>query len=774
MIRARHITRAFPFLILVLLLLLPISVAARVVRVEVTSREAEPAQPAPYTAAPYEILKGLIYLEVDPQNPANRLIHDLELAPRNARGNVEFTTEFELHRPVNPADGNRRLLYCVNNRGNKHAGYFSNSFGRNWLVDQGWTYLWCGWNCDVIVSDRKLNIFLPVCTDGGETISGRIYTEIVNYQNDVVYDMPLVWGGSIAYPPVSLEAADAVLTRRSYPWTDAQPIPRGHWSFARLEDRQQVPDPGRLYIADGFQPGWLYELVYTGKDPKPTGLGMAAIRDVVTFFRYERADAGGNANPLAGAIDRAYAWGHSQSARLLNHFVYEDFNGDEARRLVFDGILMNCAGAGKGQFNSRFAQMTRHGSHLEDNLYPIDFFPFTSVEEQDPLTGERGDNLARARRSGTLPKLMYINSASDYWTRAASLLHTDVEGKRDFEIDPGVRIYAIAGIAHTEGRIGVVGRALLTALDQWVSEGVEPPASQIPRIADGTLVDLAAWKEVFPAIPGLMKPSSFYHPYRLDPGPRWQSDGIMDNVPPKAGQRYVCLVPQVDADGNEIAGVRLPEVAAPLATFTGWYHRNPLFSMTIGRNAGRVWPFARTAEERARNNDPRPSIEERYPDADAYLEAVTANLDELFRRRLILAEDHERMLREAAVQAGLLGELRTLEEIAADANTEAAKAYFDRIRAANLEWWYGRGIGYSINQKGYELMRGGKLETALSVFELNTLLYPDDFNAWDSLGECCFNMKRFDDAKRYYEKSVELNPRNENGKRMLETIAARE
>lgn len=759
------------------LLLLAVPAMAEVVRIEITSRELLPDlpdPPEPCEAMPYEAIKGLVHLTVDPENPANGLVHDLEFAPRNADGRVEFSTEFELYRPVDPDQGNHRLLYCVNNRGNKHGvGYFSNAYGHNWLVDQGWTYLWCGWNCDVIDSDRKLNIFLPICTDDGETITGRVYTEIVSHANDPVPSRPLVWGGSIPYLPASLDNSDAVLTKRRYSWTEPEVISSDRWSFARVDNGEVIPDGGHLQVEGGILPGWIYELVYTGKDPKPTGLGMAAIRDVVSFFRYEARDATGQANPLAGSIAHTYAWGHSQSARLLNHFVYEDFNGDERRRQVFDGILLNCGGGGKGQFNSRFAQMTRHGSHLEDNFYPIDYFPFTSAEQTDPVTGARGDNLARARAAGHLPKLMYINSATDYWTRAASLLHTDVEGKRDVAIDPEVRMYAVAGIAHTEGRIGVIGRALLTALDQWVSDGVQPPASRVPRIDDGTLVDLDSWLAVFPDVPDVRKPASFYHPIRLDPGPRWANEGIMDILPPAVGPRYVCLVPQVDAAGNEIAGIRLPEVAVPLATFTGWYHRNPAYSLTLGRNAGRVWPLPATVEARRESSDPRASIQELYPTSDSYRIANQDQIEDLYRQRFLLAEDRRRLLDLTALQAELIADLWTFDEILAQEDTDATTSYAHRIQAAGLEWWYGGSLIGSINYRGYELIWAGDLQKARAVFELNTMIYPDDFNVWDSLGECCLEQEDFASARRYYERSLELNPGNENGRQMLQRIADR-
>ena len=630
-------------------LLIPAAVSAEVVKVEIISREVISDLPELIHTGPYEVIRGIIYLEVDPDNPANQQIADLKLAPRNSHGQVEFSTDFELHKPADADRGNHRLMYFVNNRGNKLGNWhFNHEAGKNWLYSRGYSYLWCGWNCDVIESDGALNIQVPVITENGQTVTGRIYCEIISFSDDVTYSQPLVWGGSLAYPPVTMDNSQATLTKRQYRGEGPIEIPRRGWSFARLEKEQVIPDPGYLYIKEGFTPGWLYDLVYTGKDPKVTGLGLAAIRDVVSFFKYGKADKNGFANPLADVIEYAYAWGHSQSARLLNHFVYQNFNGDENKRMVFDGIMANCPGAGKGQFNSRFAQFTRHGSHHEDNLYPVDFFPLATLEQTDPVTGQKADAFAEARKSGLMPKMMFINSSTDYWTRAASLLHTDVEGKKDIEIDAQVRIYAIAGRAHTDSRIGIVGRALLTALDEWVSLGIEPPASQIPRISDGTLVTLEAFKKSFPEIPGVIIPGSFYQPYRLDPGPRWQREGIADNVPPKMGPPYVCLVPQVDEDGQEIAGIRLPEIQVPSATYTGWSMRSPSFSNSLRRNAGAVWPLSRTAEERRQNGDPRKSILERYPTKKDYLFNVMKSLLSLKKKRLIVDEDFDNLLKEAA------------------------------------------------------------------------------------------------------------------------------
>jgi len=754
---------------------MPMAAAAKVVRVEVLSQKVVSSTSEKGRIGPYEVIKGIIYLEVNPDDPANRLIVDLKLAERNSRGNVEFSTEFELHKPLDASRGNHRLIYFVNNRGNKIGNYhFNFQSGNNWLYSQGWSYLWCGWNCDVIKSDRALNIDVPVVTEKGKTIIERIYSELISYADEIVYTLSVVWGGSVAYPPVNMESPRDRLMMRRYRWEDPIEVPRDHWSFARLENGQIVSDPNHLYIKEGFKPGWLYDLVYTGKDPKVTGLGLAAIRDVVSFFKYENADEKGFINPLADGIDYAYTWGHSQSARLLNHFIYQDFNGDEEKRIVFDGIMANCPGAGKGQFNSRFAQTTRHGSHHEDNLYPVDFFPFNTVAQVDPITGERGDGFARARKSGFLPKIFFINSSTDYWTRAASLLHTDVEGKKDAAIDPNARVYLVAGRAHIDGRIGVIGRALLTALDRWISTGVEPPESKIPKISDGTLVTLEAFRNAFPDIPGAETPPSFYHPYRLDLGPRWQTEGTADHVPPKVGLRYVCLVPQVDEDGNEIAGIRLPEITVPLATFTGWSMRSPSFSRTLRRNAGRIWPFARTPEERKQTGDPRKSMLERYPTKKDFLCKVTECILDLHSQHFLLDEDVTMLLKQADLQADLIQDLRPIEDVAVEKGAEAGLAYFNKFRASDIPWvYYGLSGGQfmsRVNSKGYELMLAGKLEPALEVFKLNSMVFPNSWNVWDSLAECYFRMKKYDLAQKYYKRSLKLNPDNMNAKKMLEEI----
>ena len=639
--------RATVSILLLILFILIHPLTAKVVRVEVKERKLVADLPDIAKTGPYEILKGVIYLEVNPDDPANKDIVDLRLAPRNRNGNVECSTEFELHQPVEPNRGNHRLMYFVSNRGTT-GNYFSQLLEKNWLYSEGWSYLYCGWQCDLAESDESLNFRSPIIYDNGKAITGKVLFEFYSYEDALIYSLPLDAQGSPAYPVISLDNSHASLTVRQYPWEKAKELPRSGWQFARYEGGKVIPDSTSLHIKEGFKPGWLYDLVYEAKDPKVVGLGLAAIRDVVSFFRYEEKDQKDFKNGLFGKIEYAFAWGHSQSGRLLNHFVYQDFNGDEEKRIVFDGIIANCPGAGKGEFNARFAQPTRYGSHLEDNLYMTDYFPFLTVEQADPLTGEKGDAFKKARDSGFLPKFLIINSSTDYWTRAASLLHTDVEGKRDAEIDPSFRIYLFSGRAHTEGRPGIVARALLVALDKWISEGIKPPESRIPRIADGTLVDLPTLKKNFPRIPNVILPSSYYRPIRLDPGQRWRTEGIEDNVPPGEGPRYVTLVPQVDVDGNEIAGIRLPDVAVPLASFIGWNQRSLDYSNTLSRNSGNAWPFALSPEERFKNDDPRRSIFERYPDKANYLSEMAKTLLNLRQQRFLLDEDISILLQEAA------------------------------------------------------------------------------------------------------------------------------
>lgn len=662
------------------------SVDGQVRRVQIDRREPFAEGQSFGAVGPYEKLVGSIFLEVDPNDPANARITDVELAPRNARGMVEVRTDFYLIKPVDPSRGSGKLLYDVHNRGGKVVLGTMNGAGGNdpdrpgsgFLMERGFSILWTGWSGDVLPGDGRLTADVPVATNDGEPITGRVYSELESggyqlYRNNFIerttegadqplHSIPLDWGPTRSYPAVSLDNRDAVLTMRPARDVAAVEIPRDRWGFAREENGQAVPDPTRLYVQDGFRLGWLYDLVYTARDPRVTGLGFVAVRDPVSFFRYADADDDGNANPLAGAIRHAFAFGTSQSGRFLNHFVYEGFNDDLRGRWVFDGILIDVGGSGKGIFNYRFGQTTRHGSQHEENLIASDFFPFATVPQTDPVTGKTDDMLARARRSGHVPKIFFEQTSTEYWSRAASLVHTDVQGRHDVEVDPSVRIYFIAGVAHTSLTGGhydnplnrtsraPISRALFVALDDWVTQGIEPPASTYPRMDDGTLVDLATYRTRFPSIPNVRAPAVVYAPLRLDPGPRWYTEGIADIVPPRAGEPYRTLVPVVNEDGNEIAGIRLPDIAVPVATLTGWNPRAAAWGADgmLTRWMGSLLEFPHTPSERAATRDPRRSILERYPTREVYLREYEAAAQRLVQQRYLLADDAAALVRTAA------------------------------------------------------------------------------------------------------------------------------
>ncbi len=610
-------------------------------------------------AGAYEKLTGWLHIEVDPADPANSGIVDLDLAPKT-NGKVVFRTEFFLLKPTDASRGNGWLLYDVNNRGNKLALACFNEArgndpttpadaGNGFLMQRGYSVLWCGWNGDVLPGEGRMQIELPVAGSEREPVTGCIYSEICVEQ--AAKSAPLCWGQTRVYPPITPDPAACrleVRERRDAPGTQLKP---DEWAFARWENNQAVPDGTHLYVKAGLRPGWLYDLVYTASSPRVSGLGFAAVRDASSFFRYGTTDAVGTANPLAGRVSHACIFGISQSGRVISDLLYQDFNGDEAGRMDFDAAFLHVAAAGRMLLNQRFAQVTRHGSQHEDNLYPTEAFPFATVKQSDPLTGRAGDALERSRKAGHLPRMIMTATSTEYWGRGGSLLHTDVEGKQDVALDPAVRLYFIAGGHHLfstppqgicQHPVNTLNyrplmRALLVALEEWVANGREPPPSSYPRIADGTLISVEQYRKAFPKMAGVTVPARAYAPLRLDLGPRWESQGIADECPPKAGPAYAVLVPAIDANGNELAGIRLPEQAVPAATYAGWNVRASQYGPEgiLTRWIGSQWPFP----DRPDAADRRPALSQRHPDAVFRRARQVKIAEALVARRLLLRED---------------------------------------------------------------------------------------------------------------------------------------
>jgi Alpha/beta hydrolase domain len=627
---------------------------AEVRRIVVTSRQ-------DVLGGEYEKLAGTVELELDPAHPANARIVDLGLAPRNARGRVEASADFMVLRPRRPPARGSTALLEVSNRGGKALlPYFTRAtwsldpssaddFGDRLLTRLHLTLIWIGWQFDVPQQPGLLRLHTPVARADGRPIEGLVRSDWTVDRAPTT--LPLAHRDHVAYPVADPQHPDNVLTVRAGRLAPREIVPRAQWRF---------DDPTHVHLASGFQPGRIYELVYRAQDPAVVGIGLAAVRDIVSWARYEpRADF---------PVTTALAFGVSQSGRFLRHFLYQGFNTDEAGRKVFDGMLVHTAGAGRGSFNHRFAQPSRDAHRFSAFFYPTDLFPFTTRIQTDPETGVTDGLLGpTAGRPEHRPKIFFTNTGYEYWGRAASLIHTSVDGRRDVPPLSSERIYHLAGGQHFIGsfppppseRVGVAFRgnpldflptmrALLVRLLEWVVDDRTPPPNAVPTLAAGTLVPIGAMR--FPHVPDVTLPSVIHQAHRVDYGPQWPA-GIITREPPAVGAPYPALVSQVDATGNEVAGVRGVELRAPLGTFTPWQLRggNGPDAAELTDFLGTYVPLPRTEAERQRWGDSRLSIERRYADKRAYVETATRAAESLATAGLLLPEDVPRAL-ERAVQ----------------------------------------------------------------------------------------------------------------------------
>jgi|HubBroStandDraft_6_1064221.scaffolds.fasta_scaffold03225_5 hypothetical protein len=659
-------TRLVCISLLAIFLFIVAGVDAHVTRVEVISRTDVLDGHAFGLAGAYEKIVGRVYFAVNPENLHNKLIVDLAKAPRNPQGEVEFSADLYLLKPKDMNKGNNAVLFEVSNRGGKGILRLVNGvtsadpngeYGDGFLMREGYTVAWVGWEFDVADRGENLKLYAPVAHDaGGKEIRGLVRSDFTPAQK--VEDMPLGHSllgptGGKSYPVDDPASAKNILTVRDTPDGPRQAIPRSQWSFVHTVDGKLVVDPHFIHLDGGFQPGKIYEVVYEAKDPVVAGLGLAAVRDFLSYLKYD---------PQATApVHRVYAVGISQSGRFLRHFLYQDFNADEQGRQVMDGVIAHVAGAGRGSFNHRFAQPSRDAQPLSSIFFPTDLFPFTDLPETDPESCETAGLLDASNKSLMAPKIFFTNTSYEYWGRAASLIHTSPDGLSDAKIGDNARVYFLAGLQHfsapfppqksnpgspdsnaqlryNPNPIQWYWRALITDMDQWVKDGTPPPASTYPKIADATLVPLS--KSAFPRIPGVNKPHEMNLAYHLDFGPQWK-EGIVSVEPPKVGKPFVVLVPQSDADGNDVGGVSLPELQVPLAAYTGWNLRDPSIGAGDLRLSfyGSFIPFAKTASEREKSGDPRLSIAERYASRDEYMGKFSEAAMKLIRERFLLRED---------------------------------------------------------------------------------------------------------------------------------------
>jgi hypothetical protein len=606
-----------------------LSANAAVTRIDIADR-------GPVAAFPnYERIVGKIHFAVDPKLPANSIITDIGLAPRNQQGLVEFTADLYMLKPADPAKSNGTALLEISNRGGKGAtGMFglggrpdpktAQELGDPLLFEQGFTLVWVGWEWDVPERPGLLRLNAPKIPG----LTGLVRSEIVRSERTNRGTL-----GDRAQTPYAVANPDsATLTVRDRAEGPRTTIARSQWRFNE--------DGSSIEFEAGFAPGRIYEVVYLAKDPAVVGLGPAAIRDYVSYLKQ------------SGEVKRAIGFGVSQSGRFLRTFLYYGFNADEKGARVFDGVWAHVAGAGRGSFNHRFAQPSRDGHPRLNLFYPTDLFPFTDEPETDADVTD--SLLARAVKANVVPKIFYTNGSYEYWGRAAALIHTSIDGKRDFGPAPDTRVYYLSGTQHgananpvvhnTENRANpqdyrYLMRALLVAMNAWIADGTRPPDSRIPSVAREELVPPSAL--TFPRIPGVHLPKEPYMAYRLDFGPEFRAKGIVAFEPPKVGKPFPILVPQVDVNGNDVSGVRLPELTVPLATYTGWNLRDAqIGAADIAMDmVGSYLPFARTRAEREKVGDPRRSIEERYGSRDEYVKLVTAAAEVLVNHRFLLERD---------------------------------------------------------------------------------------------------------------------------------------
>ncbi len=647
------------FLVIFCCAICPFAISAEVTNVTITSRAAVAAGKSFGSTGPYEKLAGRVEFALDPADPHNRAIADLEYAPRDADGRVHFSSDLFVLRPADAAKGNGVLLFEAANRGQMgmlsrfNRGGFGNNptsaadFGDGLLMREGYTLVWIGWEIDVPANLLRIDAPPAILPPGSDD---RLSVELM--YNDRISEAFLIDDPAgrppVIYPPANPQNPDDVLTVRDRYWENGTAIPRERWQFVVSPN-----GPPKLHLDGGFEPGRYYRITYRAAKPLVAGVGLTALRDAAAAFHY-RSDL-----PIQGRA--AYIFGNSQSGRLLRQFLYDGFNLDERGRRVFDAMWIHIAGAARGSYNERFA-IPVHG-----DVYRPTKFPF-SDEEQTDLDGTRAGLLSKYRQDQR-PKIFYTNTPVEYWGggRAAALTHTSLDGKRDLTLPQNVRMYLLAGAQHivasfpptpprstraaapsaTPGNPAARNdgqqsnnptpqdramRALLIAWHQWAANGTMPPASRYPRISDKTLVSVQDHK--FPSLPRVSNPRSVVGPARI----------ISAKV-----TALPFLVPQVDRDGNDLAGIRDPEVAVPLATTTGWNFRaeavgNPA---ELYQTLGSYVPFAATRAERAAAGDPRLSLEERYKSLDDYLQRIRSAATNLIRDRLLLQEDLDQVLERA-------------------------------------------------------------------------------------------------------------------------------
>lgn len=623
------------------------------------------------TVGPYERIDAIAHYAVDPAHVANQGIVDLPLAERDGDGRVRFSGDMTLLMPRRRDAGNRALIMPVPNRGGRRLSRLNLSSpsgpdsaavdpGDGFLFERGWTVAWAGWQWDVPRSPERTRIGLaaPEVPLAARRPASRMQLRIQTYQRKS--SLPLTdqhvgdYGNHRLIRTADVNDADATLLVRQGPYGEASIVPRNRWRFARDIDGCPAEDDGHVWVEGGFEAGLIYDVLYTPLECPVVGAGLLAIRDLAAHLRYDETA------PTGGSITHVIAEGQSQCGRFLRTFLYLGLNGDEAGRPVFDGVLAHIAGGRRGEFNNRHGQPSVQPTPLFGHL-----FPFADDAQTDPLTGQTGGLLDRQRQHGGVPRIIYTDTSSEYWRGDASLTHTDLASGGDREVPNGIRRYLFSSTQHGAGEVpltkytafGGLGtnhvniidyrplyRAALTNLLAWVTDGTAPPESAYPRASTDTRRSRREVIEALSAMPGLAMPDAdaLTTMYPLDLGEH-ADRGIATPPAAVSPTPYPDWVSSVDADGNETAGIRMPDITVPVATHTGFNPRHPDTGGPgeLLEYIGSTAPFAPTEEDRVAKNDPRPSLAERYASRDDYLDRVRRAAQALVDQRYLLAADIE-------------------------------------------------------------------------------------------------------------------------------------
>jgi len=636
-------------------LLISIVSLAEIERIDISNRETLSDSNVNFS---YQSISGIVYFSLDPNDEANAAITDIEYAPVNDDGLVEYSADF---RVLVPSDSiaNGGLLYNVNNRGG--SVFPPERSMQHPLSEMGFTYLATGWINELSPRAGRLRLHAPVVgsESGQQTITGQVRYEVS--VGEAADKVNIAGGGHLAYEPTAEGLRGASLTQRLYQNDPRIPVERSQFQLEVIAENDSNQPVVNLSVNGGFQPGRLYELIYEAQNPVLAGAGMAAIRDMVSAIRFGDGGAEQLDTLNLPEIENTVAWGNSQSGRLLRQFVYDGFNEDLEGRKVFDGVIPVIAGSGYGMFNNRFAMPTRTNGQHSNHLYPNDLFPFTYGESTDPFTGRTDSILGKARASNTVPKIMHIQTSNEYWVRGGSLPHTNPQGTEDAVLPEEVRFYSIGGSQHGSGnglpRAATSGQlppnpnmwspiadSLLAAMYDWVANDDAPPVSRYPRIADGSLVPAhingringRAWNR----LSRVNHPDAIYTPGFASYGDRWMEERIIDRHPMTTDMYYNALVPAVNSNNNDSSEstVLPPLTQVPLATFVPWNLRavSTGAEKSLARLSGGYIPLPATMAEAEQSNDMRTPIVAMYSSYSDYMTLYEAATDTLISEGYLL------------------------------------------------------------------------------------------------------------------------------------------